>query len=337
MKLYNSLSIRYSFVFIFAAVFSMNSVQEISAQHDPEFTQYYANPLYLNPAFAGSNICPRVHVNYRNQWPGLSANYVTFSASYDQYVPKLKGGLGIYVMNDRQSVTGAFKSTYVSAMYAYQLKIDKTWSFRFGAEAAYNQWAVDPDQLTFGDQIHPQRGFIYNTAESLINEKQDVFDFTVGGLVFSENMYFGTTVHHISQPKINFIDESKWPMRVNAHFGWKKVLNTNGLVKEDSPYISPNLIYSYQQGFQQANVGMYIYNNPITVGVWYRHVFNYSDAIAVSFGVRSGKYRIGYSYDFTISSLANQASAGAHEVSLALDLKCKKSRSRIRIPVCPKF
>ena len=84
MKLYNSLSIKYSFIFIFLAVFSMNSVQEMSAQHDPEFTQYYANPLYLNPAFAGSNICPRIHVNYRNQWPGLAANYVTFSASGEE-------------------------------------------------------------------------------------------------------------------------------------------------------------------------------------------------------------------------------------------------------------
>ena len=26
---------------------------------DPEFTQYFANPLYLNPAFAGSARCPR--------------------------------------------------------------------------------------------------------------------------------------------------------------------------------------------------------------------------------------------------------------------------------------
>ena len=38
---------------------------------DPEFTQFYANPLYLNPAFAGSSHCPRMNLNYRNQWPAL--------------------------------------------------------------------------------------------------------------------------------------------------------------------------------------------------------------------------------------------------------------------------
>ena len=29
---------------------------------DAMFSQYYANPLYLNPAFAGTNVCPRSHV-----------------------------------------------------------------------------------------------------------------------------------------------------------------------------------------------------------------------------------------------------------------------------------
>ena len=52
---------------------------------DPQFTQFYANPLYLNPAFAGSTRCPRVGLNYRNQWPSLNKAYITESASYDQH------------------------------------------------------------------------------------------------------------------------------------------------------------------------------------------------------------------------------------------------------------
>ena len=66
----------------------IGSVDQIQAQ-DPEFTQFYSNPIYLNPAFAGSRICPRFVMNYRNEWPNISGNFVTTAASYDQKVEGL--------------------------------------------------------------------------------------------------------------------------------------------------------------------------------------------------------------------------------------------------------
>ena len=77
------------------------TIQDLKAQ-DPQFTQFYANPLYLNPAFAGTARCPRICMNYRNQWPSLSGTYVTYSASYDQHIDALNGGLGIMVNQDDQ-------------------------------------------------------------------------------------------------------------------------------------------------------------------------------------------------------------------------------------------
>ena len=61
----------------------MIAVSLVADAQDPQFTQFYANPLYLNPAFAGSSRCPRVNINYRNQWPALKETYITTSASYD--------------------------------------------------------------------------------------------------------------------------------------------------------------------------------------------------------------------------------------------------------------
>jgi len=68
---------------------------------DPQFTQFYANPIYLNPAFAGSKRCPRVNMNYRNQWPAISGTFVTYSASFDMDVNALHGGIGGHFMADR--------------------------------------------------------------------------------------------------------------------------------------------------------------------------------------------------------------------------------------------
>jgi type IX secretion system PorP/SprF family membrane protein len=67
---------------------------------DPQFTQFYANPLYLNPAFAGAKRCPRVNMNYRNQWPAISGTFVTYNASFDMHIDALHGGIGGYFMAD---------------------------------------------------------------------------------------------------------------------------------------------------------------------------------------------------------------------------------------------
>jgi len=68
---------------------------------DPHFTQFYSNPLALNPAFAGSARCSRVAFNYRLQWPELSGGgYKTFSMSYDQFLNTVKGGIGFNYMYD---------------------------------------------------------------------------------------------------------------------------------------------------------------------------------------------------------------------------------------------
>src|SRR5687768_15690747 len=67
---------------------------------DPQFTQFYANPLYLNPAFAGSKRCPRIAINARLQWTGISGNYRTYAASYDQHIDAISGGIGIRFMRD---------------------------------------------------------------------------------------------------------------------------------------------------------------------------------------------------------------------------------------------
>jgi len=47
---------------------------DLKAQ-DPHFSQFYAAPLYLNPALAGTSAGNyRVGVNYRDQWRGALDN-----------------------------------------------------------------------------------------------------------------------------------------------------------------------------------------------------------------------------------------------------------------------
>ena len=137
--------------YLFILCFLVSNQQEVFAQ-DPTFTQFYANPLYLNPAFAGSNKCPRISMNYRNEWPNLSGNYVTYSASYDKYVKNIKGGIGLLATHDQQG-RGTISTSMLGLIYSYHLKVNRKFTLLFGARAAYYQKSLDVTKLTFGDMI----------------------------------------------------------------------------------------------------------------------------------------------------------------------------------------
>ncbi|MCH2235878.1 MAG: PorP/SprF family type IX secretion system membrane protein, partial [Crocinitomicaceae bacterium] len=89
---------------------------------DPEFTQFYANPIYLNPAFAGTHGCPRLNMNHRNQWPSISGAFVTNSVSYDQFVNVLQGGVALMVTNDMAGKNTINWST-INLAYSYHLQV----------------------------------------------------------------------------------------------------------------------------------------------------------------------------------------------------------------------
>jgi len=66
----------------------------VASSQDISFSQFYANPLYLNPAFSGSVGIPRIALQYRDQWSGFGNAFTTYSAAFDMPVKKLQGGIG---------------------------------------------------------------------------------------------------------------------------------------------------------------------------------------------------------------------------------------------------
>lgn len=300
---------------------------------DPTFTQFYANPLYLNPAFAGSNNCPRFGLNYRNEWPGLSANYVTYSASYDQYFKNISGGIGILATHDQQG-KGTINTSMLGLIYSYHLKVNRKFSMLFGARAAWYQKFLDWDKLTFGDQIDPRRGFIYRTGDIPRGGQRGFFDASVGMVGFSKNFFFGVAGHHLNMPDESMIlgTKSRLPMRFTGHMGAEiklggksKYMNTTSIM--------PNVIFQYQQGFMELSVGTYVKYGSFTAGAWFRN----RDAFILALGVNTGTFKIGYSYDVTVSKLNNGVTNGSHEISLGLNVNCKPAAKTWRTISCPSF
>ncbi|MEY3844831.1 MAG: hypothetical protein RL293_1253 [Bacteroidota bacterium] len=303
-----------------------------SMAQDPTFTQFYSNPVYLNPALAGSSGCPRIALNYRNQWPQLTGNFITYAAAYDTYAKNLSGGVGIMAMHDQQG-QGTIQTSMIAGTYSYYLKVNRKFRIMFGGQAAYFQKYLDWNKLTFGDMIDPRRGFIYQTGDvPRGNGSHGFFDVSAGMVGFTKNFYFGVAAHHLNRPDESMIlGDSRLPIRITGHMGANIKLGQRGRYSSNTT-LMPNVIYQYQNGFQQFNIGAYLKYESFTIGAWYRN----RDAFIVSLGITTEKFRIGYSYDLTVSQLGG-VSGGSHEISMGINLKCKKQMKDFRRISCPSF
>ncbi|MBA3899906.1 MAG: type IX secretion system membrane protein PorP/SprF [Bacteroidetes bacterium] len=312
---------------------------EAKAQ-DPQFTQFYANPLYLNPAFAGSAKCPRVQMNFRQQWVQL-APFITNSFSYDQHIDAISGGIGILALNDRAG-GNTLNTTTISGIYSYELKVTREFTLKAGFQATYLQKSVDWNKLNFGDQIDPRRGKIYQTAEIPLGEDVKTIDFSAGVLGFTEQFYAGVALHHLTEPDEGLSKKfdgekakSILPRRLTIHAGMVIPLDD----RSDDVSLSPNIMYMIQGAAQQFMLGMYANKGPMVGGLWYRHtnIRENGDAVAILLGLHHDIYRFGYSYDITVSRLSLANTFGSHEFSLGLQFYCKPKRKKIRIIRCPSF
>lgn len=311
------------------ALFCAGSAGQLCAQ-DPEPSQFYANPLYLNPALAGNRICTRASVSYRAQWPGIYGTYSTVGASVDKLSYKVRGGIGLVVMNDRAG-KATLNTTGVGLIYAPMVPIRKNVSVSAAIQIGYWQKTLDWSKLTFGDQIDPRRGFIYNTDETPGLQRVGNFDLSAGMMFNSDHFYAGAAVHHILEQNESLMGgNSPLPRKYTVHAGG--VINLAKGRYEDESFISPNIMYRRQGDFEQLNLGMYVKKGSIVGGLWYRG----RDAFIVLLGIEAGKARIGYSYDVTVSKLTN-ASAGAHELSLGWQFSCKPPIKKYRPGMCPSW
>ncbi|MCK5704183.1 MAG: PorP/SprF family type IX secretion system membrane protein, partial [Cyclobacteriaceae bacterium] len=192
----------YTFIFLILLGLAM----KVKAQ-DPQFSQFYAAPLYLNPAFAGSSELARVGINYRNQWPSYPTNFVTYSGYFDYYFDDYNSGVGLLLMSDVEGLAG-LKTHSVALQYAYQLRITDGLIFRPGLEGSYVMQNIDKGNLIFGDQIDFNGQFKDVTDDNIINAdfRNNYFDFGAGGLLYSDKFWIGFSASHLLTPLNSLIE-----------------------------------------------------------------------------------------------------------------------------------
>ncbi|MEN0046757.1 MAG: PorP/SprF family type IX secretion system membrane protein [Bacteroidota bacterium] len=313
---------------IYLSILFLFTFTALQAQ-DPVFSQFFTTPMQLNPAFAGNTLAPRISINYRTQWlwPAPTNVYRTYSASYGQFFEPLNSSIGLMVEADNAG-EGIYKTNRVSAFYGYRLKINDGLFIKSGIDIGFVQSTLNWNQLTFLDQIDPIEGIVSPSDEVPIENLTRSYG-TVGAglLAYGKNFYAGFGAKHLNTPNeaLTVISDnlnSGLPMRFSAQAGGQFTFQ-KGNKKNAASFISPNVTYIQQGDFAQLNGGAYLGYRSFFGGIWYRHAFSNSDAAIFLVGAEVDIFRIGYSYDFTVSGLAASSggTGGASEITIVLNFE----------------
>lgn len=322
-------------LFLYMALFCLVNTK-IFAQ-DPHFSQFFANPVYTNPAFAGSVIHGRTVISYRNQWSNISGKFVTSNASYDEHFSALNGGVGLMVTRDVAGI-GLLTTTDVSGVYSYLITVNKYLSFRASVQASLMQKSLDFDNYTWGDQILKQRGIVKDVSNQPIpNPTVTITNFAAGFIGYTKYAYWGAAVHNLTEPSQSFFGNNAPIMRkITLHGGAQIPLKAESRSKKNNVSVSPNVLYMQQGDFSELNLGLYYNKGAYVLGTYFRQTTKNSDAVIFIIGLKREKLHIGYSFDATVSN-ARQGAPNSHEVTVAFELKKRNPKKPIRAITCPEF
>lgn len=340
----NTFSVVRATLVLFSFVVAMNAVsQEI------HFSQFYANPLSINPAntaWYDGNL--RVNAMYRTQWRaidskpyqtvsvGLEKQFQFYDFSYGMGVCFLRDESGyVGLINDKILISGAFaanvnghnlsggiqtglvyKTTNITH-YTYNNQFD------LGGESVFNR------NFENGEQ---ENGRLFHLAinAGVLWDKQLSSNFIAKA---------GISLFNINTPYESFygveLEDTEQPLRVAIQGGGKYTLNPKITLQ-------PNLLFMRQEKATELLVGGnvdYVFKKDFIVygGTLFRYGFskNYDASIWIV-GAKYKRFNIGASYDINVSSLHEATNCrGAFEVSLTY-LTPSWKRSKVKIP-CERF
>jgi type IX secretion system PorP/SprF family membrane protein len=315
--------IRYQYLLILLLCAAVKT----KAQVDPHFSQYYAYPLYLSPAFTGViDGDYRATAIYKNQWLSVGKPYSTVGISADMATAR-DLNIGFNIFNQTagdggyQYTSGAFELAYQGLKFdpdGYQFII-------FGLQAGFINRRFDPAKLQFGDQWVAGIGFDPNTPTSEVFTRTSSTDFdAAAGIGYFDNspqknanIYGGFSMNHLTQPYDPFLEDGlkrRLPIRYTVTGGVK-------LTAANNVVFTPNFIYMRQGNAEERMLGAYFQmptQDPSTdfmAGLSWRM----ADALVPYAGFKHNNLQMGFSYDANISSLGSSvAFTNSMEISITI-------------------
>ncbi len=313
-------------VYLIASLLLTGAVQSAFAQQDPQFSLYVYNPLYYNPAAAGSEGVSRAQITHRTQYSGYQPTIFdeggaqsTQLVSFNMPLARIKSGIGIYAFND--ALAANFNQS-VQLSYAYRATL-KSGTLAIGVQAGvYNK----------GYDYSGFRPFEPDPNIPTGREGQAKPDIGAGVYYNTVDYWVGSSVKHLNQAKYSLVGDqtTDYLSRVAYLTAGYRLGVTYDIDVQPSVLVQ----YDTRPGVQAASATLNVlgtYQNRFWAGLGYR----LQDALMATIGInamRNNALRFGYSFDFNL----NQATAGrtSHELLLAYALPALDARKKpiIRTP-----
>ncbi|MES2593028.1 MAG: type IX secretion system membrane protein PorP/SprF [Bacteroidota bacterium] len=298
---WKSLSTCISVVFFF---FFFGQLSYLSAQQDPQYSQYMFNQLAINPAYAGSKEAISTAVFFRSQWQGIEGAPTTETVSIHSPIRKKNAALGFSVIADQ---IGPKKSFGALGSYAYRIKI-KNGKLSFGLRFGMYQYSYAFPEDMYKDKLDKYNGGI----SSIIVPTADA-----GAYYYTNSTYIGASATHLYNGRLTNLEAQTGDnAKLSPH-----LFLTAGKAWE----ISEKLVFSPSAMVKTAaNVPVsadlnlsVLLQNRLWLGLSLRS--RYGVAVYTQFSIND-KFKVGYAYELGINK-AGRNFGGSHEIMISYDFR----------------
>lgn len=295
-----------------AVLISLAAFNEISAQQEPHYTQYMYNMNIINPAYAGSKENPSFGLLYRKQWVNLDGAPSTFSFSGSMPLANNLGA-GLSIVSDE---VGPVSEQNATADISYTLNVTEESKLAFGLKTG----------VTF------QRVGLFSDIASTLPDPSDIAfleDTNSTYLNLGAGLFYYTNKYYVAFSVPNMIKSTHLDVN-GAKYGQEQIhyYLTGGYVFDINPQLKfkPFTMLNSSLG-APLSVDLntnFLYQEKYEAGLSYR--IGDSVGLLLNYAINPS-LRIGYAYDYTLSSL-NATTTSSHEFILLYDLNLQKKVSR---------
>ncbi len=279
------------------------------AQQDPMFSQYYFNPLTVNPAYSGSRDALSVTALVRRQWLGIPSAPVTEGFSIHTPDRKRRNGFGLSFVNDKISYLG---QSWVSGSYAYRIPMGK-YNLQLGLQGTLYNWRINWNKAHLIDP-NDQVPVFYGRNLMIPNAG-------FGAFFYGDKLYAGLSIPHLL---VNSLDNNRPGISLNSKKSDIAALKRHyflmaGYVIDVDPdfKIKPSVLLKQVYGAPlelDMNLNFY-FGGKFGIGASYRTGDGIVGILEYQF---TRQLRMGYAYDYPFTYLRG-FTTGSHELMISYD------------------